>query len=186
MQQIESERGYDVVVDSALGRLGAQCRDNRVARLDYLANTVPLKAAATPFERQIVKQLAQYFVNPKHHFTLPLDMQGTDFQCRVWQALTEIPTGQTLTYGELAVRLDSGARAVGNACRNNPVSIIVPCHRVVSAAGIGGYSGSTGGREIQRKQWLLRHEGIVGPALKTRQKTPYTGLHTSQQRNLHA
>ena len=186
MQQIESERGYDVVVDSALGRLGAQCRDNRVARLDYLANTVPLKAAATPFERQIVKQLAQYFVNPKHHFTLPLDMHSTDLQCCVWQALTGIPAGQTLTYGELAVRLDSGARAVGNACRNNPVSIIVPCHRVVSAAGIGGYSGSTGGREIQRKQWLLRHEGIVGPALKTRQKTPYTGLHTSQQRNLHA
>ena len=186
MQQIESERGYDVVVDSALGRLGAQCRDNRVARLDYLANTVPLKAAATPFERQIVKQLAQYFVNPKHHFTLPLDMQGTDFQRRVWQALTEIPAGQALTYGELAARLGSGARAVGNACRNNPVPVIVPCHRVVSAAGIGGYAGSTGGREIQRKQWLLRYEGFDGPALKVRQKTPYIGLQHSQQRNLHA
>ena len=177
---------YTIVLDSPLGRLGVRIQDKHIVRLDYLNNTVPLKAATTAFERQVLKQLAQFFVNPEHHFTLPLDMQGTDFQCRVWQALTEIPTGQTLTYGELAARLDSGARAVGNACRNNPVSIIVPCHRVVSAAGIGGYSGSTGGREIERKQWLLRHEGIVGPALKTRQKTPYTGLQPSQQRNLHA
>ena len=175
-----------IVIDSPLGRLGIRVQEQHITRLDYLANTVPLKAAATPFERKIVKQLVQYFVNPKHHFTLALDMHGTDFQCCVWQALTGIPAGQTLTYGELAVRLDSGARAVGNACRNNPVSIIVPCHRVVSAAGIGGYSGSTGGPEIQRKQWLLGHEGIVGSALKTRQKAPYTGLHTRKQRNLHA
>ncbi|MEN8205838.1 MAG: methylated-DNA--[protein]-cysteine S-methyltransferase [Pseudomonadota bacterium] len=186
MQQVKSENGYDVVFDSPPGRLGIRCRDDRITRLDYLANTAPLKAATTPFEQRILKQLAQFFVNPGHHFRLALDMQGTDFQCRVWQALTEIPAGQTLTYGELAARLDSGARAVGNACRNNPVSVIVPCHRVVSATGIGGYSGSTGGREIQRKQWLLRHEGIVGSVLKTRKKAPYTGLHNSQQRNLHA
>ena len=63
-----------------------------------------------------------------------------------------------MTYGELADRLDSGARAVGNACRHNPVSIIVPCHRVVSASGLGGYSGKTDGREINRKKWLLGHE----------------------------
>ena len=186
MQQFKSEHGYDSVFESPLGRLGVQCSNDRVTRLDYVANTVPLKAAATSLERQVLKQLAQYFVNPGHHFTLPLDMQGTDFQCRVWHALTGIPAGRTMAYGQLAARLDSGARAVGNACRNNPVSIIVPCHRVVSAAGIGGYSGSTGGAEIQRKQWLLGHEGIVGSALKTRQKAPYTGLHTRKQRNLHA
>ena len=183
---MSTDNHYAIVFDSPLGRLGLQCRDGRITRLDYLAHTVPLEAAATAFERQVLKQLAQFFDNPEHHFTLPLDMQGTDFQCRVWQALTEIPAGQTLTYGELAARLDSGARAVGNACRNNPVSIIVPCHRVVSAAGIGGYSGSTGGPEIERKQWLLRREGIVGPALKNRQKTPSNGLQPSQQRNLHA
>jgi len=177
---------YTIVIDSPLGHLGIRIQDKHITRLDYLANTVPLKTATTPFERRVLKQLAQFFANPEHHFTLPLDMQGTDFQCRVWQALTEIPAGQALTYGELAARLGSGARAVGNACRNNPVPVIVPCHRVVSAAGIGGYAGSTGGREIQRKQWLLQHEGFDEPALKTRQKTPYTGLHNSQQRNLHA
>lgn len=183
---MSTDNHYAIVFDSPLGRLGLQCRDGRITRLDYLANTIPLKAATTPFERRVIKQLARFFLNSENHFTLPLDMQGTDFQCRVWQALTEIPAGQTLTYGELAVRLDSGARAVGNACRNNPVPIIVPCHRVVSVAGIGGYSGSTGGRDIERKQWLLKHEGIVGPALKTRNKTPYTGLQPSQQRNFHA
>ena len=183
---IPVDNRYTLVLDSPLGRLGILIRDKRIQWLDYLANTIPLKTAATPLERRVLKQLAQFFVNPEHHFTLPLDMQGTDFQCRVWQALTEIPAGQALTYGELAARLGSGARAVGNACRNNPVPVIVPCHRVVSAAGIGGYAGSTGGREIQRKQWLLRHEGFDGPALKIRQKTPYTGLQHSQQRNLHA
>jgi len=113
-------------------------------------------------------------------------LQGTAFQRRVWEALTRIPAGQTLTYGELAARLDSGARAVGNACRHNPVSIIVPCHRVVSATGIGGYSGSTGGREIDRKQWLLGREGIAGPALKIRQKSPTSEIQPDKQRNLHA
>ena len=181
-----ADNRYTLVLDSPLGHLGIRIQEQHITRLDYLANTVPLKAAKTPFERRIVKQFAQFFVNPEHHFTLSLDMQGTDFQCRVWQVLTEIPAGQALTYGELAARLGSGARAVGNACRNNPVPVIVPCHRVVSAAGIGGYAGSTGGREIQRKQWLLRHEGFDGPALKARQKTPYIGLHNSQQRNLHA
>ena len=183
---MSTDNHYAIVFDSPLGRLGLQYRDGRITRLDYLAGTIPLKAATTAFERRIIKQLAQYFVNPTHRFTLPLDMQGTDFQRRVWQALTEIPAGQALTYGELAARLGSGARAVGNACRNNPVPVIVPCHRVVSAAGIGGYAGSTGGREIQRKQWLLRRERFDEPALKAGQKTPYTGLHNSQQRNLHA
>jgi methylated-DNA-[protein]-cysteine S-methyltransferase len=186
MQTMKSGHRHNIVLDSPLGRLGVQIRDKHITRLDYLADTVSLRAATTPLERQVLKQLAQFFISPEHRFTLPLDLQGSDFQCRVWQALTGIPVGQTLTYGELAVRLDSGARAVGNACRRNPVPLIVPCHRVVSAAGIGGYSGSIDGREIDRKHWLLRHEGIVGPALKIRQKTPYSGLHTSKQRNLHS
>ena len=174
------------MLESPLGRLGVCTRDNRVTRLDYVDPAVPLKAAASAFARQVATQLEQFFANPEHRFTLPLDMQGTAFQCRVWEALTQIAAGETLTYGELAARLHSGARAVGNACRHNPVSIIVPCHRVVSATGIGGYSGRTNGREIHRKQWLLGHEGIVGSALKIRQKSPTSGLQPDKQRNLHA
>ena len=93
---------------------------------------------------------------------------------QAWAALTEIPSGETRTYSELAAELGSGARAVGNACRNNPISIIIPCHRIVSVSGIGGYSGKTAGREINRKQWLLRHEGIAGPALKPGKNPPHT------------
>lgn len=160
MQQIKPATVYDAVVDSPLGHLGICCHDERVSRLDYLADAVPLKVATTAFGRQVTTQLVAFFDNPGHPFTLALDLQGTAFQCRVWDALTRIAAGQTLTYGELAARLGSGARAVGNACRHNPVSIIVPCHRVVAAAGIGGYSGRTAGHEIHRKQWLLRHEGM--------------------------
>jgi methylated-DNA-[protein]-cysteine S-methyltransferase len=176
MPQVKTENCYDCVLNSPLGRLGVRYRDNRVTRLDYVDQAVVLKAATSAFGRQVATQLQAFFAHPEHRFTLPLDMHGTVFQCRVWEALTRIPAGETLTYGELAARLGSGARAVGNACRRNPVSIIVPCHRVVAAAGIGGYSGRTDGREIDRKHWLLGHEGIVGPVLKIRKQTPTSGL----------
>ena len=180
------DNAYDIVLDSPLGRLGARLQDERITRLDYLGNTAGLKPAATSLGRQLAAQLAQYFANPQHHFSLPFELHGTDFQRRVWRALTQIPPGKTLTYGELAGKLDSGARAVGNACRNNPVSIIVPCHRVVSVSGIGGYSGKTDGREINRKQWLLTHEGIAGQALKIRRRAPTSGLVQRTQRNIPA
>ena len=176
MPQVKTENSYDCVLNSPLGRLGVRYRDNRVTRLDYVAPAVPLKATRIAFGRQVATQLQEFFAHPEHRFTLPLDMQGTAFQCRVWEALTQIAPGETLTYGELADRLGSGARAVGNACRRNPVSIIVPCHRVVGATGIGGYSGRTDGREIDRKQWLLGHEGNAGQALKIGQKPPTSGL----------
>jgi methylated-DNA-[protein]-cysteine S-methyltransferase len=180
MSKINTEQVYDCVLDSPLGKLGVRLQDDRITRLDYLGNRAALKPAATALGRQITRQLATYFANPQQRFTLPVELHGTDFQLRVWNALTRIPPGKTLTYGELAEKLDSGARAVGNACRNNPVSIIVPCHRVVSVSGIGGYSGKTDGREINRKQWLLRHEG----ALKIHRRAPTSGLLRSTQRNL--
>jgi len=172
---LPADNNYDIVLDSHLGHLGIQIQDEYITRLDYLGGAAALKSDTTPSGRRIVEQLAQYFDNPRHHFTLPLEPHGTDFQRRVWLALSEIPSGETRTYSELAAELGSGARAVGNACRNNPVSIIIPCHRVISVSGIGGYSGKTAGREINRKQWLLRHEGIAAPALKPGKNAPLTG-----------
>ena len=176
------EKTYDIVLASPLGKLGVRLQDGNIIRLDYLGNRTALTPATTPFGRQITAQLERYFANPESRFTLPFKLHGTDFQQRVWQALTQIPAGKTLTYGQLADRLDSGARAVGNACRNNPVSLIVPCHRVVSVTGIGGYSGKTDGREISRKKWLLNHEG----ALKIRHTAPNSAVQLKTQRNLHA
>lgn len=186
LQQQESANVYAAVVDSPLGRLGICTRDNRLCRLDYVASAVQPKAATSAFSRQVTRQLAHYFRDPGYTFTLALDLQGSVFQRRVWEALAQIAAGQTQTYGELAAWLESGARAVGNACRQNPLPIIVPCHRVIGAAGIGGYSGSTDGAEIQRKRWLLNHEGITGLPLKIRGKSPTTGLHSGKQRNLRA
>jgi methylated-DNA-[protein]-cysteine S-methyltransferase len=183
---LPTDNTYDIVLDSPLGHLGIRLQDECITRLDYLGNTIALKPPTTMLGRQLATQLVQYFANPQTRFTLSFELHGTDFQQRVWHALTQIPPGKTLAYGELAAKLDSGARAVGNACRNNPVSIMVPCHRVVSVSGIGGYSGKTDGREINRKQWLLKHEGITGQALKVCSRAPMSGLTQRTQRNIPA
>jgi methylated-DNA-[protein]-cysteine S-methyltransferase len=106
-----------------------------------------------------VQQLEEYFAGRRRDFALPLDAQGTDFQRRVWRGLRDIPFGRTSTYGDLARLLDSpgGSRAVGAANGRNPLSIVVPCHRVVGGNGkLTGYAGG-----LTAKEWLLRHEGVV-------------------------
>ncbi len=108
----------------------------------------------------VFRQLRCYFSSAISLQTIPLALQGTLFQKSVWHELSKIPVGETRTYGEIAHKLNSSARAVGNACRRNPVQIIVPCHRVVSAKGLGGYAGETQGRQLDIKRWLLNHEGV--------------------------
>ncbi len=110
--------------------------------------------------RCVKEQLQRYFSDPAWIFDVPLSLQGTDFQRRVWERLQGIPSGSLMTYGQLAQALNTSPRAVGNACRDNPCPIAVPCHRVVAAGGIGGYAGHTGGRPLSVKRWLLEHEGI--------------------------
>ena len=105
------------------------------------------------------QQLSDYFTGALTQFDLPLSPQGTPFQKRVWAALKTIPYGATLSYGELAQQIGQpqAARAVGLANGRNPVSIIVPCHRVVGANGkLTGYGGG-----VERKQWLLNHERLI-------------------------
>lgn len=105
-----------------------------------------------------VKQIERYFKRAQS-FSVPLAMNtGTPFQQRVWQALCAIPLGQTRTYGELAKQLKTSARAIGMACRSNPIALIVPCHRVVGAKDAGGFCGHQQGKPIVVKEWLLAHE----------------------------
>jgi methylated-DNA-[protein]-cysteine S-methyltransferase len=104
----------------------------------------------------VVDQLEAYFAGSRETFDVPLDLQGTDFQRRVWAGLLEIPYGETMSYGELARRVarPGASRAVGLANGRNPVAIIVPCHRVIGADGtLTGYGGG-----LDRKVWLLDHE----------------------------
>lgn len=104
------------------------------------------------------RQLGEYFAGERREFDLALRLDGTDFQRRVWKVLSEIPYGETWSYGQLAKRIDNpnGSRAVGLANGRNPVSILVPCHRVIGTDGsLMGYSGG-----VERKRWLLAHEGL--------------------------
>ena len=104
----------------------------------------------------IAGQLAEYFAGDRHDFELPLAPHGSAFQLRVWQALRAIPYGETTSYGAIArgLGVPEGARAVGLANGQNPISIVVPCHRVIGADGsLTGYGGG-----LPAKQWLLAHE----------------------------
>ncbi len=104
------------------------------------------------------RQITAYFAGHLKNFDLPLAPSGSPFQQKLWRALQEIPYGETLTYGEVAHRIDSGPRAVGGACGKNPLPIVVPCHRVLASGGaLGGYSGFDG---LDTKQFLLRLEGV--------------------------
>jgi len=110
-----------------------------------------------PVLKEAARQLTAYFASELKEFDLPLAANGTEFQRRVWQALEDIPFGRTESYGELAARVGNpkGSRAVGLANGRNPISIVVPCHRVIGANGaLTGYGGG-----LERKLWLLRHEG---------------------------
>ncbi|MEY2342224.1 methylated-DNA--[protein]-cysteine S-methyltransferase [Acidithiobacillus sp. IBUN Pt1247-S3] len=91
---------------------------------------------------------------------LPMRASGTPFQRCVWNALQKIPLGRVRSYGELASVLHNAPRAVGQACRRNPIAILIPCHRVLAKHGLGGYSGKREGAEIAYKDLLLRHEGV--------------------------
>ena len=102
-----------------------------------------------------IAQLQDYFDGKRAAFDLPLSPHGTDFQRRVWDALRAIPVGETRSYGDLAKALNSAARAIGQANGANPIPLIIPCHRVVAAGHLGGYSGGEG---LATKRWLLALE----------------------------
>ena len=152
---------FSAVIDTPPGRLAITTDDYNLLALDYVDKRTALQQPDGELARTTVEQLQRYFQDPAYTFHLPLKMAGTPHQLKVWEHLQRIKAGQTLTYGELALHINSGARAVGNSCRRNPISIIVPCHRVVSAHGIGGYGGHVSGKVLDRKSWLLRHERVT-------------------------
>jgi methylated-DNA-[protein]-cysteine S-methyltransferase len=115
-----------------------------------------------PLAAEVVRQLEAWAVDPGHRFDLPLAPAPTPFQQRFRAALCAVPAGTVVTYGELAACLRSGARAVGAACGANPLPLVVPCHRVVAAAGVGGYGRErTAGEAVAFKRRLLAREGVV-------------------------
>ena len=115
----------------------------------------------TPLLSRAKAQLEEYFAGKRRRFELALAPRGTSFQRALWRALAEIPYGELRTYGSLAAQLGSAPRAVGGACGRNPIPVIIPCHRVVAAASLGGYSGGAGLATKKKLLALERAEALA-------------------------
>lgn len=143
------------IIETPIGPLHAVGDD--AGRLVELGFREPLHDAGLPPSRRVIDQLGEYFAGKRQTFELDLAPRGTPFQLAVWNALLAVPYGDTISYAELACRIGKPAavRAVGAANGANPIPVIIPCHRVIGSNGtLTGYGGG-----IQRKQWLLAHEG---------------------------
>lgn len=151
----------DAVIALPFGPLGIRSAGAELSELIFLAPDSTLQAPENDTARAAAVALHAWFNDPAPALALPLHACGTSFQRRVWAAISAIPAGQTRSYGELAKQLGSAARAVGQACGANPYPLIVPCHRVTSAQGLGGFAHSSGGWLLEVKRWLLRHEGAL-------------------------
>ena len=145
-----------MIVDSPVGPLGADASGGAVTALVWgRAGTL----TDGQLSDQLSDEIARYFAGNLTQFTVPLAPRGSEFQQRFYQALSAIPYGETRTYGDLAKALAVTPQAIGQACGANPIPILIPCHRVLAADGLGGYSGAGG---IEAKVTLLRLEGAAG------------------------
>jgi methylated-DNA-[protein]-cysteine S-methyltransferase len=147
-------------IGSPVGRLSITEANGALVRIawsDHEAGDPRAQPGETQLLTRAAEQLGEYFAGARQDFDLPLAPPGTPFQRRVWAEMARIPFGATASYGALARKLGSVARAVGGACGANPVPIVIPCHRVLGAGGtLGGFSG---GRGPATKRALLEIEG---------------------------
>lgn len=161
------------VIKTPIGNIGISTTsdDNHLAQLCFVAATLPTKAPSTNLAKRVAIELQSYFHDAAYKFSVPLKLAGTPLQQKIWGELKKIKPGKTVTYGQLAERLQTSPRVIGNACRANPVLIFIPCHRVVGVNGLGGYGGAcaknaverderspTNNQLLQHKRWLLEHE----------------------------
>lgn len=153
--------GPDAVWRSPIGPVAIRVAGDRLVGIDFLPDDPPEIAPRGGYAAEVLAQLQGYFQQPQRPFDLTLATTGTPFQERVWAELRRIPPGRMRTYGELARMLGSSPRAVGGACRANPCPLVTPCHRVISAQGLGGFMGRSEGRALEIKHWLLHHEGVA-------------------------
>lgn len=163
LHRIESPLGplqAAVNAAGALVYLGFAEHEPRERMMRGLEEAAPELARDPALLEPLRRELGEYFRGERRAFDVPLDLHGTPFRRRVWEELRRIPFGTTIPYGELAKRLGDPnlGRAVGTANGANPVSILVPCHRVIGADGrLTGYAGG-----LALKEALLRHEGALG------------------------
>ncbi|MBC7140750.1 MAG: methylated-DNA--[protein]-cysteine S-methyltransferase [Rhodobacteraceae bacterium] len=143
----------ELTIQSPFGALTLTGEEGRIARLRWGGQG----ADDTPLLVEAARQLAGYFAGTRHDFDLPIAFRP-GLQGAVMRAMCAIPFGETRTYGDLAKALGAPARAIGQACGGNPVPVIVPCHRILGASGLGGFSAPGG---VETKIALLKHEGAA-------------------------
>lgn len=154
-----------VVIDSPVGPLTIRASESGIAQISFANGQSKIERPtnvdrSSELEHLAVRQLKEYFAGKRRTFDLPLDFGAPrPFSKAVWQRIASIPYGKTISYGEIAANVGKRAasRAVGQATGANPIAIVVPCHRVVGSD--GSLTGFGGG--VERKRWLLRHEGLL-------------------------
>ena len=153
---------YDVIFSTDMATIGLIFENEKLVKLDYLRKQGET-TSKTELIEMVKNKIVAYLSGGSNVYVqgIATKLNATDFQRSVLQQLQKIPYGETRTYGDIAKQLKTSPRAVGNACRNNPLPIIIPCHRVLAASGLGGYDGAVNGKKLDIKSYLLKLEGIV-------------------------
>ena len=153
-----SLRSFQAKLDTPFALSGVRTEGDALAEIVYLPRSAGAMGPANKLAERVCAQIEKYAADPGFRFKLPVKEVGTAFQRRVWNIIASIPRGQTRTYGDIARVLRSGPRAVGQACGTNYYPLVIPCHRVVAANGLGGFAHNSGGYLIEVKRRLLLHE----------------------------
>ena len=154
---------FSAIVAAPFGAIGIRTEAGRLRELVYLPPHFSEKDATDAVADAACQQVGRYLTDPDFAFTLPLLEVGSAFQQRVWSAISSIPRGSVRTYGQVASHIGSAPRAVGQACGANWFPLVIPCHRVTAAGGLGGFSNQDdeNGFHLGVKRWLLTHEGAA-------------------------
>jgi len=152
---------YDVTVEFPKFKVGVTTREGIVTELKYLPLSFGSVSAKTSLAERAAAQMEGYKRDPNSKFDLPVVIEGTDLQKAVWRAMCAIPRGKTRTYGDLARELGADPRDIGQCCGDNRLPLVIPCHRIVAAGGIGGFAHATSGYLLEAKRWLLMHEAAA-------------------------
>ena len=138
-------------LETAIGWIEVSADNDAITHLHW-RGVKPARLQSSALVKEAVKQLGAYFEKRLTQFDLPIQADGTGFARDVWDIMLSIPYGKTLTYGEVATRLQAPAQAIGQACGQNPIAVIIPCHRIVGTNWLGGYSSELG---LSAKEYLL-------------------------------
>ena len=153
---------YQARLATPFGVLGISTDEQFVTGIRFLPRATPtLPPRRNSLAHLACVQLNAYLDRADFAFELPIKLRGSAHQIKVWEALKAISPGSALTYGQLAARVGSAPLAIGQACGGNPLPVVIPCHRVVGARGLGGFMGGKHQDCLAIKRWLLEHEGYA-------------------------